>query len=169
MSLTTNQRTLKALLTTGIAAHVVRSWPDPDAPGGSYSKTLAEWVAVPNPTLLFNAVNDPSVGVEIHLQAPQTLIPSSAINEAVAEGSEFPATIGAQTLSLLSFVLQHPTFDFSKAGVVESVETLLTPYPDCLAKFRALKYTDNISINDALFGGSLTIEDLSAITNPDLT
>lgn len=168
MALTERQTQLKSLLTIGIAASIMRSWPDPDAPLGFISKPLSEWVTNGNASLLMDAVNDNALGESLGLSVAQTLIPSSAINEAVAAGDEYPATISLDSIQKLTFILQHPTFDFGKAGVVQSVEDLLEPYPDCLAKFQALKVRF-ASINAALFEGKLTMEDISAITDPNNT
>jgi hypothetical protein len=162
MALSTLQATLLALLTTGIASAVERDWPDSEAPGGKVTHTLAEWVPIGNASLLISAVNDDALGASLGLSVGQTLIQSSSINEAVASGDEFPAEISAQTLGSLTFILQHPTFDFGKTGVVQSVETLLAPYPDCLSKFQALK-TRPASINVALFDGAVTLDDINAI------
>ncbi len=152
------QIALKAYLTTGPAASVPRE--DPEAGLENNTKTIAEWVALGNTRALAAAVFSTALGETLGITVPQRLIQSSAINAAVASGDEFPVEISNDTLAKLGFVLQHDTFDLADAGMVSSVETLLTPYPGCLAKFEALKTRPGTI--DEHFGG-IIMDDIYAV------
>lgn len=152
------QTALKTYLTTGPAASLL--FDVPDAGLENNTQTVAFWVNAGDTRAVGRIVNDGALGDLLGIEIPQTLIPSSAINEAIADGSEFPVEISSDTLAKLGFVLQHSTFDFGKAGVVASVEELLTPYPSCLAKFEALKTRPGTIAEH--FGG-LSQDDVDAV------
>lgn len=152
------------------ASSAPATWP-PDG-----TKTLAEWLALQNASLLFQVVNDPVFGGGLELTIPQSSVTSGVARTAIAASSEY-GTISPDALKKIEFPLGSDPIDLGNAALVASIESVILlytggdPNSDMLAHFRALK-TKAASIAQYVAAGlgmpdprnvSATMEDINAI------
>ena len=154
MQLTALQTAVKNYFTTGLASTLTATKPNEG------SKTLAQWLAIGASDIIEPALNTPGYG-GLGLQAAAGNVDSAAVRSAIMSGSDF-LNIADNVMGKLNWAITADPFPFDNLQLVTNVQALLEAYPSSLAKFNALTVRP-ASINEAVFGGQVTMEDLNAI------
>lgn len=105
------------------------------------TRTLAEWRALGNATLLLQVANDAAFGGTLGLTVGQTSVPSADVRAAIYSAPDIVQLSGAGP-QLLAGALGSDPFNFGNSDAVAGVENILTSFlgsgSTALARFREL-------------------------------
>lgn len=123
-------------------------------------KTLSQWLSVQDAGTLSAAINDLALGAANGFTVPAGNVDSSIVKGAVAP-SEAMSMQNSGVLSTFIAWVDGAPFNMN-ANAADAVAAILAPYPLTLAAFNSLR-TKPGTINQAEFGGAVTIDDINAI------
>lgn len=132
--------------------------------GGGETRTLTEFLALGNADVLFSAVNDLSIGIQVGAVVGRSAITGQEVRGAIMSAAEYPLQIGGDTLAHITFGIPQGAelMDMTDNVLISSIENLLANFPDALSKFQAKKQSPG-TVNDAYYGGQIEQTDIYAL------
>ena len=155
MALTTIQQQIKDYFTIGSAGP--KPWMRINS---GEIKPLSEWFALGDAEDILSALNDTPLGRSLGLRAAQRGIVSNTTFK-VRMASDPTLLPNSAAQSALNWIVNGGDLNFGNAELISAIQLTLLPYESLLETFNTL-LTRPASINDSLFNGAATSDDVNA-------
>lgn len=131
--------------------------------GGGETNTLSAFLGLGNAEVLFSAVNNLSIGVQVGAVVGRSAITGQEIWGAIMSSAEYPLQMKDVIPQLTPGIPQgQALLDMTDVVMIGAIERLLDNNPDALAKFQAKKQAPG-TVNQAYYGGMIDQQDINLL------